>query len=146
MPLRLLCSSSDTAQRAFLKPINSVHIGDMDVLKSSFCCAHWPQSAASEGLWWGDKWLLFSYTFLTSLFLIHSKRKASISQRTKKRKGWIFDVSIYVFFSPLKLRLFSMIPPEIYRSKENHRGAPIWLLLLETKQNTSLILISRKGV
>lgn len=62
---------SDMPQRAFLKAINSVHIGDTDVLKSSFCCARWPRSAASEGLRW-DKWLLraslllhlshFSYT------------------------------------------------------------------------------------
>ena len=39
----------DMALRAFLKAINSVHIGDTNVLKSSLCCAHWAQSAASEG-------------------------------------------------------------------------------------------------
>lgn len=39
--------------RAFLTAINSVHTGDTDVLRS-FCCAHWPQSAASEGLRRGE--------------------------------------------------------------------------------------------
>lgn len=56
----------------FLRVIYSVHIGDTDVLKSSVCCAHWPQSAASEGLWWGDKCL-----HQTSLILHRSHFPAS---------------------------------------------------------------------
>lgn len=45
------------AAQAFLKDINSVNLGNTYVLKSPFCCAHWPRSKASEGLWCRDKWL-----------------------------------------------------------------------------------------
>lgn len=96
---RLLCSSSDMAQRAFFKAINSVHIEDTYVLKSPFCCAHWPQNAASEGLWWGNKWLHCASLLLhLSYFTIshtHSKWKAPTSLRIKRDE---YLMSVFVYF------------------------------------------------
>lgn len=95
----LLCSSSDMAQRAFLKAINSVHIGDTDVLKSPFCCARWPQSAASEGLWWGDKWLHRASSSTPFSLLSYTLKMKTPHQPGGQRVGWIFDVGICVFSS-----------------------------------------------